>query len=156
MTEVGGLNELATPWYSDQILPFDVTLAGANEYGAMCAAKIFGVEILNEGQGISIDDAVSEMQATFVARGVEPMQAVTSPWGNTLGGESRSRRPSRPRRPRARARGPGPRMSKYLLTGHGLVYAVVGQTPRDVLASLEDGGTQVFGQRQCPTTRGAT
>src|SRR3954447_19713446 len=35
LREVGGLNELATPWYADQILPFDVTLAGANEYGAM-------------------------------------------------------------------------------------------------------------------------
>ena len=39
----------------------------------MCAAKIFGVEILNEGSGVSIDDAVTEMQATFVARVVEPM-----------------------------------------------------------------------------------
>jgi hypothetical protein len=63
-----------------------VTLAGANEYGAMCAAKIFGVEILNEGQGISIDDAVSEMQATFVARAVEPMQAVASPFQTGIGG----------------------------------------------------------------------
>ncbi len=53
----------ASPWYSDQVLPFDVTLSGANEYGAMCAAKIFGLEILNEGMGISIDDAVTEMQA---------------------------------------------------------------------------------------------
>jgi hypothetical protein len=79
LTEVGSLNELATPWYADQVLPFDITLAGANEYGAMTAAKIFGVEILNEGSGISIDDAVSEAQATFVARGVEPMQAVPSP-----------------------------------------------------------------------------
>jgi hypothetical protein len=78
LTEVGSLNELATPWYADQVLPFDITLAGANEYGAMTAAKVFGVEILNEGSGISIDDAVSEAQATFVARGVEPMQAV--PW----------------------------------------------------------------------------
>jgi hypothetical protein len=76
LSEVGGLSELATPWYSDQILPFDITLAGNNEYGAMAAAKIFGVEILNEGSGISIDDAVTEMQATFVARSVEPMQAV--------------------------------------------------------------------------------
>jgi hypothetical protein len=79
LTEVGSLNELATPWYADQVLPFDITLAGANGYGAMTAAKIFGVEILNEGSGISIDDAVSEAQATFVARGVEPMQAVPSP-----------------------------------------------------------------------------
>ncbi len=77
--------ELATPWYSDQTLPFDIPLAGANEYGAMCAAKIFGVEILNEGTGISIDDAVSEQQATFVARAVEPMAAVPSPYTGTLG-----------------------------------------------------------------------
>jgi hypothetical protein len=33
----------------------------------MAAAKIFGVEILNEGWGSSIDDAVSERLATFVA-----------------------------------------------------------------------------------------
>jgi hypothetical protein len=66
---VGATSELATPWYSDQILPFDVTLSGANEYGAMCAAKIFGLEILNEGSGISIDDAVTEMQATLT-RGI--------------------------------------------------------------------------------------
>ena len=32
---------LALPSYSDQVLPFDVTLAGANEYGAMC--------VLNQG-----------------------------------------------------------------------------------------------------------
>lgn len=71
-----GFKETATPWYSDQILPFDVTMAGTNEIGAACAMKIFGVEIMNEGYGISIDDAVSEMQATFVARAVEPWQAV--------------------------------------------------------------------------------
>ncbi|MBV9074374.1 MAG: hypothetical protein JOZ10_12125 [Acidobacteria bacterium] len=68
LTEVGGNTQLATPWYSDQILPFDITIAGANEYGACAAAKIFGIEILNEGQGMSIDDVVNDMQATFVAR----------------------------------------------------------------------------------------
>jgi len=30
----------------------------------MCAAKLYGLEILNEGMGISIDDAATEMQAT--------------------------------------------------------------------------------------------
>jgi len=80
LVSAGQNKQLATPWYSDQVLPFDITLSGANEYGAMCAAKIFGVEILNEGWGISIDDAVSEMQATFVARVVEPMSAVASPF----------------------------------------------------------------------------
>jgi hypothetical protein len=75
LPNTGSDKELATPWYSDQILPFDITLTGANEYGAMCVAKIFGVEILNEGSGISIDDAVTEMSTTFVARTVEPMPA---------------------------------------------------------------------------------
>jgi len=59
---------LATPWASDQILPFDVTLAGTNEYGAAATMKLFGVEILSEGWGTSVDDAVNEMQSTFIAR----------------------------------------------------------------------------------------
>jgi len=51
ITQAGQMQEVVAPWYSDQILPFDVTITGANEYGAMCAAKIFGIEILNEGWG---------------------------------------------------------------------------------------------------------
>jgi len=74
MSQVDGMKQLAKPWYSDQILPFDITLAGASEYGASTAMKIYGVEILNEGAGVSIDDAVTEMQATFVSRFVEPWQ----------------------------------------------------------------------------------
>ena len=62
---------LATPWASDQILPL-ITLAGTNEYGAAATMKIYGVEILNEGWGPSVDDAVNEMQTTFIARLVEP------------------------------------------------------------------------------------
>jgi hypothetical protein len=77
---------LAAPWYSDQILPFDITLSGTNEYGACTAMKIYGCEILNEGSGISIDDAVTEMQATFVARFAEPWQAVASPFTG-IGGQ---------------------------------------------------------------------
>ncbi len=47
------------------------------------------IEILNEGTGHSIDDAVSEMQATFVARAVEPIQAVPSKFDGLLtGGQS--------------------------------------------------------------------
>jgi len=78
---MSGFKELSLPWYSDQILPFDISVAFTNEYGAAAASKIYAVEILNEGYGISIDDAVSEMQATFVARGISPMQ---SP-GNAVG-----------------------------------------------------------------------
>lgn len=64
------------PWFADQILPFDITIAAANEYGAAASAKLFGVEILNEGFGTSIDDTVIEQQATFVAQTISPLQAV--------------------------------------------------------------------------------
>jgi hypothetical protein len=73
-----GWKALATPWYSDQILPFDVTVGGCNENGAATGMKIFGLEIMNEGSGVSIDDAVQEMQATFAARSVDPWTAVAS------------------------------------------------------------------------------
>ncbi len=76
LSEVQGFKEPALPWYSDQILPFDITVAAANEYGAAASCKLFGVEILNEGFGSSVDDSVLEMQATFVARSVAPLQAV--------------------------------------------------------------------------------
>lgn len=84
---VSSFKTLAAPWYSDQILPFDITLAGTNEMGAASAMRIYGVEILNEGSGVSIDDAVTEMQATFVARLVEPWAAVASPFTG-VGGET--------------------------------------------------------------------
>jgi hypothetical protein len=64
LSEVQGFKQPSLPWYSDQILPFDITVAAANEYGAAASAKLFGVEILNEGFGSSVDDSVLEMQAT--------------------------------------------------------------------------------------------
>jgi len=51
--------------------------------------RIFGIEILNFGNGTSIDDTVNESQATFVARFVEPWQAVQTPnYGVGVGGQS--------------------------------------------------------------------
>lgn len=64
--------ELASPWYADQIPPFDIVLAAANEYGAQAVMKIFGVELLNENSGVSIDDIVTEQQYTYIARSITP------------------------------------------------------------------------------------
>ena len=75
LTAVSGFKEIQLAWYSDQVLPFDIILAFTNEYGSAATCKIYAVELLNEGYGISIDEAVSEMQATFVARGLAPLQA---------------------------------------------------------------------------------
>jgi hypothetical protein len=85
LNSVSGFKSEAAPWYSDQILPFDITLAGTNEIGAATTMKIFAVEILNEGSGVSIDDAVTEMQATWVARLVEPWQAVQTAFPDISG-----------------------------------------------------------------------
>lgn len=68
ITAVDSDQVIAAPWFVDQIPPFDVTLAAANEYGALAVMRIFGLELLNEGYGVSIDDMVSETQYTYVAR----------------------------------------------------------------------------------------
>jgi len=61
----------AQPYYSDQIPPFDVTLVGVNEFGNATVMKIFGVHLISEGTGISVDDTVQETQMTFVAKQVD-------------------------------------------------------------------------------------
>ena len=68
LTSVASDQEVVAPWFADQIPPFDITLAAVNEYGSMAVMRIYGVEILNEGYGVSIDDIVSEQQMTYVAR----------------------------------------------------------------------------------------
>jgi hypothetical protein len=70
LTSVDSDQEVISPFYADQIPPFDITLAAANEYGDLASMGIFGVEFLNEGWGISIDDLVSEKQCTYLARNI--------------------------------------------------------------------------------------
>jgi hypothetical protein len=82
-----GLDALADqtaedPWFSDQIPPFDITLNAANEYGHGAQMRIYGIEILNEGAGVSIDDIVLEQQMTFIARTLSPW----TPHGSRLAG----------------------------------------------------------------------
>ena len=63
-----------SPWYVDQIPPFDAVIVAANEYGNAAQMRIYGIEILNEGSGFSIDDIVIENQMTYVARTILPWQ----------------------------------------------------------------------------------
>ena len=43
----------------------------ANEYGHSSTMRIYGVQIINEGSGMSIDDIVIEKACSFIARGIE-------------------------------------------------------------------------------------
>ena len=53
--------------YADMLPPFDVTMTFANEYGQAAFQKIYDVDILNEGSGVSVDSVVMERQMTFIA-----------------------------------------------------------------------------------------
>jgi len=72
ITSAGSDQQKALPWYADQIPPFDVVLAAANEYGALSIMKILGCELMNSGYGVSIDDIVSEHSYTYIAHGLLP------------------------------------------------------------------------------------
>ena len=70
------VNDNAKPVYADELLPFDITISLANEYGNKAVTVIYGVEILNEGIGFSVDAPTSERAYTFVARSVDTMKPV--------------------------------------------------------------------------------
>lgn len=48
-----------------------MTITFRNEYGQQARMAIYGVEILNEGMGMSIDDITTEKACTFVARKID-------------------------------------------------------------------------------------
>ena len=70
------VNDSATPVYADEILPFDITITLSNEYGKKAKITLYGVELLNEGMGFSIDSTTTEKAYTFVCRSVDSMEAV--------------------------------------------------------------------------------
>ena len=87
LATAGGDQKKALPWYPDQLPPFDIVLTAANEYGALAIMKVLGVELMNSGYGVSIDDIVSEHSYTYVAHGLIPWTS-QGVWrdqqGNTL------------------------------------------------------------------------
>lgn len=72
----GDLVGKTEPVYADEILPFDVTITFANEYGQRSVLVIYGVELLNEGSGYSIDSVTTEKAYTYVARRLDYMKSV--------------------------------------------------------------------------------
>ena len=73
-SDVTDLWEAKQPFYVDQIMPFDIAVVAVNEQGKASQMRIYGVEILNEGSGFSIDDIVIENQMTYVCRTILPWQ----------------------------------------------------------------------------------
>jgi len=70
---------LATVRYADQILPFNITIVAANEYGVSARMAILGVEIVNSESGVAIETMQMDHRYTFLAREVIPWQKSVTP-----------------------------------------------------------------------------
>lgn len=78
-SSIGNVSDLTSkyqPIYADEILPFDITITFANEYGQRAMLVLYGIELLNEGSGYSIDSVTSEKAYTFVGRRIDYMKSL--------------------------------------------------------------------------------
>lgn len=57
----------------DQLPPIDLTIAFANEYGALSDFRLYGVEFFTDGSVFSIEDLLSEETMNFVCRDADIM-----------------------------------------------------------------------------------
>jgi hypothetical protein len=69
-----GFYESMQSYYADEIPPFDIIINFQNEYGQKAVMRLYGVELLNEGMGLSVDDITTEKALTFVARELGHME----------------------------------------------------------------------------------
>ncbi len=67
--------------YLDEMLPVDITIVMANEYGNLGWGAIVGVEFINEATSYSMDDASTQTATTYLALHKEHFRPidVTSP-----------------------------------------------------------------------------
>jgi len=63
----------------DQIPPFDISILFANETGSVSRMAIYGAELVNEGQTMSVEDLVTEAVVSYVARHIDPMSSLLEP-----------------------------------------------------------------------------
>ena len=77
VNRTNGVTEQAEPVIADEIPPFDITISMANEYGKAAVMVLYGVEILNQGSQMSMDNIQTQVACTFVARRLKTLEAVT-------------------------------------------------------------------------------
>lgn len=65
---------------ADELPLFDLMIVSANEYGSYVSMFLYGVDITDEGQVVSVEDLFTENTLSFVARDIETFKA-----GNTTG-----------------------------------------------------------------------
>lgn len=65
---------------ADELPLFDLMVVSANEYGSYVSMFLYGVDVTDEGQVISVEDLFTENTLSFVARDIQTFKA-----GNTIG-----------------------------------------------------------------------
>lgn len=60
----------------DQIPPFDLTLILMNEYGYATIMSLYGVQLVDEGGVLSVDNLITEAVVQYVAVGMDPLVQV--------------------------------------------------------------------------------
>ena len=68
------LTDFYVPEYADQLMPFNITITMANEFGQRSGMEIHGIQLLEEGSGFSIDDVIIAKAYTFVARKIKGVE----------------------------------------------------------------------------------
>lgn len=64
----------------DQLPPLDIFIVFTNEVGDVSKMAIFGVEFMNEGQVMSVQDLITENSVNYVAKHITRMEAINSPY----------------------------------------------------------------------------
>lgn len=66
---------------SDSLPPFDITLTFANEYGHVSVLRIYGIDIISEGQTHSIQDMITENVMEYQAFDMDMMMPIDAEEG---------------------------------------------------------------------------
>lgn len=69
-----GISEVSEAVLADQLPPFDLTILCSNEYGDSSYMALYGVEIVNDGRTLSIQDMITENVMQFIARDFEDIR----------------------------------------------------------------------------------
>lgn len=70
------IGENYSSYLPDQLPPIDLSIVFANEYGSFSRMTIYGVEFVNDGVTMSIEDLLTEQVCNFVARDVDVMTSL--------------------------------------------------------------------------------
>lgn len=64
---------------ADQIPPLNLYIVGTNEMGNVAGMTLFGVEFLNDGGVLSVQDVLSEITISYVARDLDLIRSADDP-----------------------------------------------------------------------------